>query len=172
MWCPAGHQAKEVSCQANHLATVQARSWTGHGLKETSLETGAGRWGSNICRSCLSRGGSCTSGVPWSHRRVSSLWAGAAGTSVEPWESSAAGLGLALQGKVYRAPLTAQNLSLCFSWYKTTSGGRAWAGLYSQDLHLMPGVPSCTEDHPGWEWNHMSRQGWRGGVLTERSRDF
>lgn len=136
------------------------------------METVAGKQGSNICRSCLSTGSSCTSGVSWGHRRVTLLWAGAAGTSGGAMRELSSRTGAGSVSKGVQDPSDCTEPFPVLFCYKTTSGGRAWAGLYSQDLRLVPGVPSCTEEHPGWECNHMSRQGWRGRVLTERSSDF
>lgn len=172
MWCPAGHQAKELSCQETvwqpyRPLVRQSMAWRRLAWKLVLADKVATSAGAACPQDVAAPQESPGAVGEWpSCRQVLQA------PVVEPWESSAAGLGLALQAKVCRAPLTAQNLSLCFFCYKTTSGGRAWAGIYSQNFHLMQGVPSCTEGHPGWECNRMSRQGGRGEVLTERSRDF
>jgi len=77
-------------------------------------------------------------------------------------------MGAARQAKAAVAPASL--------WLQRTAGvgvvlsllsqNHIW-GLCSQDLHLAPGAPSCSE---GCEAG--SRQAWRDGVLTERRSCF
>lgn len=117
------------------------------------------------------------SGGSQGHRRAISLWVGAASTSGGAMREPGGrdGGGSASEGDHGPGhPLTAENRrgGSCASPAILKPHLAAVAGLCSQDLHLTPGAPSCTEGHPGWGCDPVSRQGWRGGVLTERSNHF
>lgn len=115
--------------------------------------------------------------LPGAAEELISLWVGAASTGGRPMRELGGrdgGDAASKEGHSPCQPLTAENhkCESCAFPAIPKPYLRAVAGLCSQDLHFTPGAPSCTEGHPGWGCDPVSRQGWRGGVLTERSSHF